>query len=324
MQIKKGVKMQEQTSRIRMNRIRFAEEISRQVLTVLGEGYETELSRVRKNNGVIKDVLYIRKEGSECIPCFYMDELYRSYCSGESEFGLAEHLADIVLNECERVREKVPDFLEREWIISHIFLRLIRAEGNTEWLQDAVYVNFLDLVAVFYVLTEDAEDGIKSYQLPKNVWEVLELGDAETYFPTIVENTRRLFPEKLWCVEHTVSECSIGGGEQASTFLVPAQEYVSRKLYVLSNYRRINGAVVLLYSDLLRQLGEKFGGDYYVIPSSVHEVLVLKETEEEEPEYLNRMVRTVNEQQVQPEEVLSNHVYLYSVKDGSLQSVTEG
>ena len=320
---KKGVKMQEETSRIRMNRIRFAEEISRQVLAVLGEGYETELSRVRKNNGVLKDVLHIRKAESECIPCFYMDELYRSYCSGESELLLAEQLADIVWNECERVREQVPDFLERDWIVSHLFIRMIQAESNEEWLQDAVYVEYLDLLAVFYVLTEDAEEGIKSYQLPKNVWEALELGDAQAYFPTVVANTRHLFPEKMWCVEHTVRECNISGTEQVSTVLVPAKEYISQQLYVLSNYRRINGAAVVLYPDLLRQLGEKFGGDFYVIPSSVHEVLLLKKTEEEEPERLNRTIQTVNEQQVQPEEVLSNHVYLYSAEDAILRSLTE-
>ena len=56
----------------------------------------TDLSEVRKNNGVMKDVLYIRKEDCECIPCFYMDELYHSYCNGENEIGLAEHLANIV------------------------------------------------------------------------------------------------------------------------------------------------------------------------------------------------------------------------------------
>ena len=315
--------MQEETCKAKMNRIRFAEELCRQVLVVLGDGYGTELSRVRKNNGVIKDVLYIRKGDSECIPCFYMDELYRSYCGGENEFGLAEHLANIVLSECERVREQVPDFLERDWIVSHLFVRLIQAESNTEWLQDAVYVEYLDLLAVFYVLTEDSEDGIKSYQLPRNVWETLELGTAEEYFPVIVENTRRLFPEKLWCVEHAVRECRIAGEEPESAILVPAEEYVSRQLYVLSNYRRINGATVVLYPELLRCLGEKFGGNYYVIPSSVHEVLLLKETKEEETGALNRMVRTVNEQQVLPEEVLSNHVYFYSMEKDTLCSITE-
>lgn len=306
----------------KMNRIRFAEELCTRVLEVLGPEYRAELGKTRKNNGVIKDVLHVRKEDSECVPCFYMDELYRSYCAGESELGLAEQLADIVLNECERVREQVPDFLSRDWIVSHLFVRLVQAESNAEWLQEAVYVEFLDLLAVFYVLTEDAKDGVKSYQVPKTVWDTLELGSAEAYAATIIENTRRLFPECLWCVEHMVRECRIEE-EQVPAGLVPGKEFLSRQLYVLSNHRRINGAAVVLYPDILRRLGENFGGDYYIIPSSVHEVLLLKETEEEDPDYLNRMVRYVNEQQVLPEEVLANHVYRYSVTEGELRSIME-
>ena len=313
--------MQGETSKMKMSRTRFAEELCKLVLAVLGEGYETELSEVRKNNGVLKDVLYIRKGDSECIPCFYMDELYRSYCNGESELGLAEQLADIVLTECERVREQVTDFLEREWILGHLFVRLIQAEGNTEWLEDAVYVEYLDLLAVFYVLTEEADDGVKSYQLPRNVWEALELGSAKEYFPTIVENTRRLFSERLWCVEQSVKECTIEGMSRYVTRLITPQEYVTAKMYVLSNRRRINGAAVVLYPELLQQLGEAFGGDYYVIPSSIHEVLLLRDTENEDAEFLNRVICTVNQQNVPPEEVLSNHVYLYSVKEAQLVSV---
>lgn len=314
--------MQEETSKTKMNRLRFAEELCRQVLAVLGEGYRTELSRVRKNNGVIKDVLHVRKEGSECIPCFYMDELYRSYCAGESELGLAEQLADIVLNECESVREQAQNFFDKDWIIQRLFLRVIRVESNEEWLRDAVYVKYLDLAAVFYVLTEDTEDGVKSFQLPYKVWETMGLGSAEDYFPVIVENTRRLFPEKLWCVEHTVKEYRLQEEAPGVRRNLPT-EYLSRQLYVLSNRRRINGVAVLFYPELLRQLGETFGGDYYVIPSSIHEVLLLKENEEEDAGILNRMVRTVNEQQVLPEEVLADHVYLYSAEEGVLRSIEE-
>ncbi len=315
--------MQEETGKIKMNRIHFAEELCRQVLVVLGDGYGTEVSRVRKNNGVLKDVLYIRKGDSECIPCFYLDELYCSYCNGENEICLAEHLGNIVLNECERVREQVPDFLEKEWILNHLFVRLIQAESNTEWLQDAVYVEYLDLLAVFYVLTEEGEDGIKSYQLPRTIWNTLELGSAEEYFPVIVANTQHLFPERLWCAEHMVRECRIDGEEQMSAVLIPAKEYSSGKLYVLSNRRKINGAAVVLYPELLRRLGEKFGGNYYVIPSSIHEVILLKDAEREDSGYLNRMVKTVNEQQVLPEEVLADHVYLYSAEDEMLHCIEE-
>ncbi len=315
--------MQIQADEEKMNRARFEKELCKAVTELLGEGYHTELSKVRKNNGVWKDVLYIRKENSECVPCFYMGEVYRSYLMGECIAGLAEHLTNIVLCECESVSRQAKQFLNQDWIVEHLFLRLVQTEDNAASLKDAVYVEFLDLAAVFYVLTEDGEDGVKSFQLPRSVWESFGLGTAEEYFPKIAENTRRLFPERLWCIEHTVSECRILGEESLRKVRLPQEELYSHKLYVLSNHRRINGAAVLLYPELLKCLGEKFEGNYYIIPSSVHEVLLLKDTKEEDEVRLNYMVCEVNEQQVEPEEVLSNHVYYYSVEEGVVQSRTK-
>ncbi len=312
--------MQIQENERKMEQLRFAEELCKEVLALLGEGYRTELSQVRKNNGVLKDALYVRRENSDCVPCFYVDELYRSHCDGEPLPGLAEHMVNIVLNECEAVRNQSQHFFEPEWIKERLFLRLVQAESNEMWLQDAVYVRILDLVAVFYVLTEDAEDGIKSFQLPARIWELLNLGSPEEYFPQMLENTRHLFPEKLWCMEQNIRECIIYGENAPAVRLVSPEEYVSERLYVLSNYRRINGAAVVLYPELLHTIAEKFGGNYYVIPSSVHEVLILKETEEEDVGYLNCMVQTVNKQKVIPEEVLSDHVYYFSAEEGRLQS----
>ena len=82
----------------------------------------------------------------------------------------------------------------------------------------------------------------------------------------------------------------------------------------------MNGAAILLYPDLLKDIGERYGGNYYVIPGSIHEVLLLKDTGEEQAERLNAMVREVNETHVIPEERLSDHVYYYSVSEKELQS----
>lgn len=310
--------MQTQDDESKQGRIRFGEELCRQVLSVLGNGYETELSQVRKNNGVLKEALYIRKENSECVPCFYMEELYRSYCMGENVIGLAEYLANIVLNECESVKLQAKQCLEKEWMIDKIFLRLVNLEQNKEWLRDAVYVEYLDFAAVFHVLTEDCEEGVKSFQLPKHIWDTLEKGTAEEFFFQAVDNTRRLFPETLWRMEQIVTECRLWEEELAKGSSFQQTELYSHRLYMLSNQRRINGAAVVLYPGLLKRIGELFSGNFFIIPSSIHEVLLLKDTLEEDTEYLNCMVCEVNEQKVLPEEILSNHVYYYSVKDETL------
>lgn len=307
-----------QNEKEKMCRALFEKELQRVLLERLGKEYRTEISCVRKNNGVMKEVMYVRKENSECVPCFYMDELYRSYCIGEHSEGLAEHLADIVLTECEEVRQQIPMYLTKEWIIKHLFLRLVSAKENEELLTDAVYVEFFDFAAVFYVLTEDCPEGVKSFQIPKNVWERLSLGSAEAYVAEAIENTQRLFPERLYLIEKTEEGCVLHE-ELPERSEVRKDSLYPQCLYVLTNHRRINGAAVLLYPELLKRLGERFGGDFYLIPSSVHEVLLLKENEWEDVGYLNRMVREVNERQVAPEEILANCVYRYFTEEERLK-----
>ncbi len=315
--------MQKKQEETKWDRKRFTEVLCEIILATLGEEYYTELSVIRKNNGVMKEVLYVRKKESECMPCFYTDELYESYCNGENEVGLAEHMVNIVMNECEVVRREVQKYLTKEWISEHLFLRLVQIEKNREWLEDAVYVTYLDLAAVVYVLTEDDETGVKSFLLPKSAWETLEVGTPEEYFPKLVENTARMFPDKLWGIETVTEE---GDEERYSIFKLEeeSKEVMSADcLYVLSNYRKINGAATMLYPKVLEQIYDGFSGNFFVIPSSVHEVLLIKETREEEEDFLNRMVREVNESQVEPEEVLSDHVYYYSAENGLCKNKAE-
>ena len=86
-------------------------------------------------------------------------------------------------------------------------------------------------------------------------------------------------------------------------------------MYILSNTRRVNGASAMLNYDALEALCEKMGTvDLAIIPSSIHEVLVVRWSEvEQNPDYFNDMVTTVNDEQVPLEEVLSDHVYHWSL-----------
>lgn len=216
--------MEKQEEETKMNRTEFCKELCRLVLEGLGEGYQTEISQVQKNNGVLKEVVHVRKESSEGIPCFYMDELYHSYLDGECVDGMAEYLVNIVRGECERVRRDARKYLEKEWITGHLFLRLIHLDKNRDTLSGAVYRAFLDLAAVVYVLVEDSKDNVKSFRLPAYMWEGLGVGTIEEYFPKIVKNTERLFPARLSCMGHMASECILHGNEDG----MPRFEAVQR------------------------------------------------------------------------------------------------
>lgn len=63
------------------------------------------------------------------------------------------------------------------------------------------------------------------------------------------------------------------------------------------------------------QIGESLKGDYYILPSSTHEMLVLPDNGEMTSHELKRMVMEVNNSEVRPEEKLAGEVYHYDTKD---------
>ena len=82
-------------------------------------------------------------------------------------------------------------------------------------------------------------------------------------------------------------------------------------LYVLTNRDSFFGASCILYPGLMKKIGKMLGGDYYILPSSVHETILLKTGGEADPEYLRCLVREVNRLYVTSDEFLSDEVYMY-------------
>ena len=89
-------------------------------------------------------------------------------------------------------------------------------------------------------------------------------------------------------------------------------------MYVLSNADKLNGAAALLDAKTMEDISEKLGGDFVVLPSSIHETIVLPLNEDMDRHTLEAMVQDVNATQVAPEERLSDHVYAYDAKEHEL------
>lgn len=87
---------------------------------------------------------------------------------------------------------------------------------------------------------------------------------------------------------------------------------------ILSNARRVHGAACVLYPGVLERLAWKEGRDLYVIPSSVHEMILLPDIGAQQPMELKEIIREVNRTQVDPAEVLSDSLYRYSRAEGRL------
>ena len=83
-------------------------------------------------------------------------------------------------------------------------------------------------------------------------------------------------------------------------------------IYILSNQYRINGAATLLYEGLIQELADRMNCNFYVLPSSIHELLLIPDANGKSLEGLSRMVKDINENHVKEEEILSDRAYYYN------------
>lgn len=293
----------------------FVKELVEVLSGLLGEEFQIQQGVTEKLNKVQKQTLLIRKEGTFCAPNFYIDDLYEGYCGGRETEDIAMGLAEVARREDVIPASLTKEICTKEWIQKNVFLRIVNLEENEELLRDSVYYPMLDLAAVYYVMTSQDEDGMRSYRMTERIWEQAELGGAEELYETALANTARLFPEKVENIEDCLRSILQARNIDAEEELEEVLKGRKPVFLVISNESRINGASVILYPGLLEGLWRKYG-NYYLIPSSIHEMLLLSEQDVGDYAMLNEMVQEVNANQLEPEERLSDHVYFYSPAGG--------
>ena len=97
-------------------------------------------------------------------------------------------------------------------------------------------------------------------------------------------------------------------------------------MYTLSNKEFDLGAVAILFEDVLEKIAEKFNSDLYILPSSIHETMIVpkyKFSEENKPEELSKMVKEINADAVKPYEQLSDSCYLYDKDTKEIITITD-
>ena len=116
-------------------------------------------------------------------------------------------------------------------------------------------------------------------------------------------------------------DCAYGGHPKEKVSEYVREEIEKMKyddkidMYVLTNEKRINGAGTMFYDGLLKKFADKIEKDLIIIPSSVHEVILIPKDNEISDEEINEMIGEVNENELETVEILLNHMYLYCRRD---------
>lgn len=272
---------------------------------------------IPRNNHLSTDGLTILEAGFHIAPTIYIREYY-ARLQKDSDFSAV--LKDILNTyyRCRPTENINPSFFQEfSNVRQRIVYKLIHYEKNRELLTRIPHIPFLDLAIVFYFLVSSTPAGTATI-LVQNDHLKLWHTDKQQLYLLARQNTPFLLSshfEQLSSMLEDISreELPITGDAPAApddTSGLP--ECCTFPIYVLTNEKRFLGAACLLYDELLKELALGLNTDFYIIPSSIHEVLLIPALSSMKKSDFNDMIREVNHSQLEPEDILSDHVYYYS------------
>ena len=286
----------------------FIEAVKEKLQDICGDEFVIEAAQTMKNNSVMFRGISIREKDSKIAPTIYLEDLYTDHCDGRDFEEIVNEVLRIY-----SVSRKGPDFdaglfSDFSWVRDRIFCKLINCRANAGLLSEVPHYRFLDLAVIYCVLADDNDGTISSITIKNDhlkLWET----DEEEIRKCAIRNTPVLLPASIVSIGQILND--MVGADPVYSDSIP--------MYVLTNKNRSNGATAMLYNDVIGDFADNIHSDLYIIPSSVHELILVPDTDEMDPDVLSGMIAEVNDTQLAPEELLSYSLYRYSRADQSIR-----
>lgn len=292
-----------------MNIKEFAEKACNDIAKILRK--EVKCKEVDKLNGAKRYGLMILEPGGNIAPTLYLDEFYHMYLHTGN---WRETITQIIVT---YLSDSFPSSIDMEWfkdfgrVQGLIFYKLINFDANTALLEQVPHTRYLDFAIVYCVHYENKEFGSGSILIHNShltMWHCTTQDLARL----AETNTPRLYPLSVSTMENTLTEL----GCQTDN-----KEVLDTPLYMMSNKTSTNGAISICYKDSLKTLANMLDSDVVILPSSVHEVLLLPLRGNSNFRELKDMVYEVNRTCLSNEEFLSDNIYLYRRNTDDIQII---
>lgn len=287
----------------------FTENIAETLREKVGDGYTVTVTEVLKNNGVSLTGVVIMKESENVSPTIYLEEPYRQYQSGDSLSQIAEEVMAEYEKNAHSIKLDVDFFRSFPKVEDRIFHKIINYEKNKELLKDMPHFRWHDLAVVFYYSFEETMFGKASIAIHNSHLDMWGQ-TADEIYRIARRNMEQKMPEMLVPMSELVEELA---GIKLEESEAP--------LYVLTNREKMFGASAVLYSEKIKELSDKLHSDLLILPSSVHETLLLPDDRKRGYDFYRKMVEEVNTTQVDSEEILSFNLYRYDREKEKIEMI---
>ena len=199
-----------------------------------------------------------------------------------------------------------------EYVKDRIIYRLVNYKKNEEILEDCPYLKLYDLALTFRWVAHSDDIGISTALVTNQEMEAWGISMNELLLAAR-ENTPRLFPAQMVDMDEMIQRAGVCMPMDRSA--IP--------MYIMTNRQEVNGASVLLYDDVLQTFALKKKTDFYILPSSIHEVILVPSDRIDNPSDLFTMVEDANRTVVALGDILSDSVYYYNREKNQIIPVTE-
>ena len=146
------------------------------------------------------------------------------------------------------------------------------------------------------------------------VWKV----SCEELYEQAVKNSNLLLPAQFYTMHQAIEELMDECDDHLGLHIEDTVDDEEEVMFILTNSYRNFGAVFLIYPQVIEMIGNMLGENFYILPSSIHEVIIVPESKGIGPDVFDSMINEINETQVAPEEILGDHSYLYLRNENEL------
>ena len=303
-----------------MNKEQFIDLVASHILEYLPEEYRdarVEVMERTKNNNTLLHGLIIHsdeKKDMEAAPIFYLEPYFDAYRFGQKDM---EDVMHELARDYLQVVRNMPQFdlpdMTKEGVRDRVYVKLVNTRSNQDHLKDLVSLPVDGGFSLTVYIDMDTPKRDAMIQVTKELASRMDFDEREL-MQTAMRNTVQAHPAELTEMSKIMMDISglrklEPGDNLLQDNCSPAGDL---SMLILSNSDKFFGAAALFYPEVQARIADVTGGSYYVLPSSVHELIILPDNGSLDERELARMVQSVNSCEVSPEEQLGNKVLFYN------------
>ena len=279
----------------------FIEKVVEAVKNEVGTGFDVTVNKVTKNNNLVLDGLVIKATTSNIAPTIYLNSYFDKFSDGVMDLDdVVESIID-TYSRHNSVTFDVSTFTDFDAVKNRICYKLVNTASNKNLLKDVPNRQLFDLSVVYYVMVAVEDDATGSILIHNNHLSFWDVTEDDLYKEATI-NTEKLLPAGIKSMFDTLSE------------MVDMEDLPNTDdfMYVLTNKEKLQGASTILYPDVLSTFADRKNANLWLLPSSIHEWIIVCDDGNMNRETLSEMIQEVNSTQLAVDEILSDHPYYYN------------